>query len=65
MSCLVGCPVAVHDTESFTVALWVLVADAGHLDCGGWTFEERDAALRCACGAVLYEYRTLPEAVRR
>ena len=46
--------------------LWVLVAQAGHLGCGGWSYEEgtgeegRPATagvLRCACGRALYSCR--------
>ncbi|MEU3605344.1 hypothetical protein AB0E83_07760 [Streptomyces sp. NPDC035033] len=36
--------------------VWFLVSQAGHLDCGRWTFEG-GTRLRCACGAVLYVYR--------
>ncbi len=46
-----------HDPDSFVPALWLLVARAGHHRCAGWTFEERDGVLRCACGAPLYELR--------
>ncbi len=41
--------------DLLATALWFLVADAGHLGCDAWTFEERDRLLRCACGTVLYE----------
>jgi len=36
-------------------AIWGLVQDAGHLGCGGWTFDSRDPAgqVTCACGDVL------------
>jgi hypothetical protein len=40
-------------------ALWLLVAQAGHNRCEGWTFEERDGLLKCACGIPLYELRTI------
>jgi hypothetical protein len=45
--------------DSLGTALWLLVALAGHPHCAGWTFEERDGVLRCACGAPLYELRTI------
>lgn len=41
-------------TEDLLPALWVLVADAGHLEHGGWSMDSRDGELTCACGAVLY-----------
>jgi hypothetical protein len=37
-------------------ALWFLVAQAGHVGCGGWALGD-DARLRCACGTALYELR--------
>ncbi len=48
-----------HDPDSLAPALWLLVAQAGHYRCAGWTFEERDGVLRCACGAPLYELRAV------
>jgi hypothetical protein len=48
-----------RDEESLGTALWLLVAQAGHYRCDGWTFEERDAVLSCACGAPLYEIRAI------
>jgi hypothetical protein len=45
--------------DSLSTALWLLVAEAGHHRCDGWTFEERDGLLTCACGAPLYEIRTV------
>jgi hypothetical protein len=50
---------AARDLDSFAPALWLLVAQAGHHRCAGWTFEERDRVLRCACGAPLYELRAV------
>jgi hypothetical protein len=40
-------------------AIWFLVAEAGHVSCGGWTFDRRDKQLRCVCGAALYEFRDM------
>jgi hypothetical protein len=51
-----------RDEESLGTALWLLVAQAGHHRCAGWTYEERDAVLRCACGVPLYELRTIGRA---
>jgi hypothetical protein len=48
-----------REEDSLNTALWLLVAEAGHHRCEGWTFEERDALLKCACGAPLYEIRTI------
>jgi hypothetical protein len=48
-----------RDEEFLGTALWLLVARAGHYRCEGWTFEERDAVLSCACGVPLYEIRTV------
>jgi hypothetical protein len=42
---------------SLAPALWFLVAEAGHVGCGGWSVDRRDGHLRCACGTVLYEFR--------
>jgi hypothetical protein len=38
-------------------ALWFLVAEAGHVGCGGWTIDHHDGRLCCACGTALYEFR--------
>jgi hypothetical protein len=51
------CPTLQED--SLSTALWLLVAEAGHHRCDGWTFEERDGLLQCACGDPLYEIRTV------
>ncbi len=40
-------------------ALWFLVADAGHVGCGGWRIDRREGHLRCACGTVLYEFHSV------
>jgi hypothetical protein len=50
-------PGAGLDVDSLGTALWLLVAEAGHLGCDGWTFEERAGLLECACGTPLYEFR--------
>ncbi|GAA0733922.1 hypothetical protein Drose_31935 [Dactylosporangium roseum] len=48
-----------HDEDSLSTALWVLVAHTGHHRCAGWTFEERDELLKCACGTPLYQLRMI------
>jgi hypothetical protein len=48
-----------REENPLNTALWLLVAQAGHHRCAGWTFEERDGLVRCACGAPLYELRTI------
>ena len=48
-----------HREDSLLTALWLLVAQAGHHRCLGWTYEERDRLLTCACGAPLYELRAI------
>jgi hypothetical protein len=50
--------------DSLSTALWLLVDEAGHHCCDGWTFEERDGLLTCACGAPLYEIRTVGRPAR-
>jgi hypothetical protein len=50
-----------RDENSFSTALWLLVAQADHHRCRGWTFEERDGVLRCACGVALYELRMIDQ----
>jgi hypothetical protein len=47
---------AVQSEDSLDLALWFLVAKAGHGHCAGWTFERRTGLLHCACGAALYEF---------
>jgi hypothetical protein len=46
-----------HGGGPLAPALWFLVAEAGHVGCGGWTVDRHDGHLRCACGTVLYEFR--------
>jgi hypothetical protein len=46
-----------QDVDALGAALWLLVAEAGHHGCRGWTVEERDGLLECACGTVLYQLR--------
>jgi hypothetical protein len=46
----------VQGGDSLDLALWVLVAKAGHDRCAGWTLERRTGLLHCACGAALYEF---------
>jgi hypothetical protein len=41
--------------EDLAVVGWLLAADAGHDDCGGWFVDSRAGALVCACGARLFE----------
>jgi hypothetical protein len=41
-------------------AIWFLVAEAGHVGCGGWTFDRRGSQLRCICGTALYEFHEGP-----
>jgi hypothetical protein len=41
-----------EDAAGYT---WALVADAGHLDCGGWHYDPQAQRLACACGVVLHE----------
>jgi hypothetical protein len=48
-----------RDEDSLSTALWVLVAQTGHHRCAGWTFEERDELLKCACGTPLYQLRKI------
>jgi hypothetical protein len=50
-----------REENPLNTALWLLVAQAGHNRCAGWTFEERDGLVRCACGAPLYELRTIDQ----
>lgn len=45
--------------DSLDLALWFLVAEAGHGRCAGWTFEKRTGLLLCACGAALYEFHEI------
>ena len=34
---------------------WLLLADRPeHLPCGAWTYDSRDGAMLCGCGAVLW-----------
>lgn len=40
-------------------ATWFLVAQAGHVGCGGWTFDRRSSQLRCLCGTALYEFHEM------
>jgi hypothetical protein len=49
----------IREENPLNTALWLLVAQAGHHGCAGWTFEERDGLIRCACGEPLYELRTI------
>ncbi|WP_037673564.1 hypothetical protein [Streptomyces globisporus] len=53
--------VVAHPDRDTLGTVWFLVSQAGHLDCGRWTFED-DKRLRCACGAVLYVYQRPPDA---
>lgn len=46
----------VQSEDSLDLALWFLVAEAGHDRCAGWTFEKRTGLLHCVCGAALYEF---------
>lgn len=48
-----------RDEGALSTALWLLVAQTGHNRCDGWTFEERDELLRCACGTPLYQLRMI------
>jgi hypothetical protein len=50
---------AARSGDSLDVALWFLVAEAGHGRCAGWTFERRTGLLHCACGAALYEFNEI------
>jgi hypothetical protein len=50
---------AVQIEDSLDLALWFLVAEAGHGRCAGWTFEKRTGLLHCACGAALYEFNKI------
>jgi hypothetical protein len=52
-------PHAASQDDSLSTALWLLVAQAGHYGCAGWTYEQRDRLLRCACGTPLYELWTI------
>ena len=49
----------VQGEDSLDLALWFLVAEAGHGRCGGWTLERRTGLLHCACGAALYEFHEI------
>ncbi|MFD3534851.1 hypothetical protein [Streptomyces sp. NPDC058664] len=53
--------VVAHPGRDALGTVWFLVSQAGHLDCGRWTFED-DKRLRCACGAVLYVYQQSADA---
>jgi hypothetical protein len=48
-------PVPALEPDDLAVICWVLVQDAGHLDCGSWSADSRDGRLICACGAILFE----------
>lgn len=35
--------------------LWAVTVAAGHLDCGGWSYDAHTRRLVCACSARLYK----------
>lgn len=43
------------DEFDLTSAIWNLIQDSGHLDCGGWSFDSRDTPgqVTCACGEAV------------
>jgi hypothetical protein len=47
------------DRDPLAPAIWFLVAEAGHVGCGGWLFDRRDSTLRCVCGAALYGFHEM------
>jgi hypothetical protein len=54
-------PTGARAADALGAALWLLVAQAGHHGCNGWTYEQRDGLVACACGAALYELHDLAE----
>jgi hypothetical protein len=42
------------ENEQMTVLLWDAVQDAGHLGCGGWSYDTFEPyIIRCNCGTVI------------
>jgi|GEM_PF-3393916 len=49
-------PLTLTDDEfDATSAIWNLIQDAGHLHCGGWSWDSRDTpgTVTCACGGAV------------
>ncbi len=41
--------------EDDDMRLWVVVAAAGHLDCGSWRYDAVTDRLVCCCNARLFK----------